>query len=112
MVSIILGFYKRKAGLSQEQFIDHWENIHGPVIKAVPDIEKYVVRYVQHRLTTIGAAGLEFDEFSETWFTDETARDRLFATPGFKETYADEEQFLDMDATRWIVVDDQNVVIK
>ena len=42
---------------------------------------------------------------------DETARDRLFATTGFKETCADEKQFIDMDATRWIVVDDQNVVI-
>jgi hypothetical protein len=45
MVTILLGFYKRKPGTTHEQFENHWRNVHGPMIRDLPGIEKYLLRY-------------------------------------------------------------------
>ena len=113
---IILGFYKRKAGLTHEQFCHHWKNVHGPLIRSIPDIDKYLVRYVQHHLTPDSGyptpEGMDFDGFSEAWFVDTDARDALFELDFFKaEVIDDERKFIDMDATRWITLDEQHVMI-
>lgn len=112
-----LGFYKRKAGLTHAQFSDHWTNIHGPLIRAIPGIEKYLVRYVQHHLTADSSYptpdGIDFDGFSEAWFPSLEARDKLFSLPFFlKEVIDDERRFIDMEAKRWIVVDEQREIIR
>lgn len=115
---IVLGFYKRKPGLTHEEFSRHWSTVHGPLIMSLPDIDKYIVRYVQHHLSpedtgsTVTASPESgeaegYDGSSETWFVDEKARNRLFETDAVKETHSDEEKFLDMKATRWIVRDSQ-----
>ena len=38
---------KRKPGTTHEQFLDHWLNIHGPLI-ANSSAANYVLRYEQH----------------------------------------------------------------
>jgi EthD domain len=45
---ITLGFYKRKPGLTREQFSKHWREVHGPLIANDPILSKYLKRYVQH----------------------------------------------------------------
>ena len=32
----------RKPELSHEEFVDHWENVHGPLALKVPGIRRYV----------------------------------------------------------------------
>jgi len=113
---IILGYYKRKPGLSHDQFSHHWVNVHGPLIKSIPNIERYLIRYVQHHLKSDRSQDFPdnagFDGFSEAWFTTREAMDELFSLPFFsKEVIDDERKFLDMEATRWIVYDNQQVII-
>jgi len=113
---IVLGYYKRKPGITHEQFCNHWLNVHGPLIKEIPNIDKYVLRYVQHHLTPDShypaPEGMDFDGFSEAWFPSLEARSELFSLPFYlKECIADERLFLDMDATRWVVTDDQEVIM-
>jgi len=115
MVVVILGFYKRKPGLSREQFREHWEKIHGPLIRGLPDVEKYLIRYVQHHIQSDSQypvpSGADFDGFSEAWWVDHESMTRFLASPAFQATKEDEEKFLDLSATRWIVNDDQKVII-
>ena len=47
---ITLGFYKRKPGLSVEEFRHIWSVEYGPLYRTRPEITKYLRRYVQHRL--------------------------------------------------------------
>ncbi len=113
---VLLGFYKRKAGLTHDQFSHLWFTRHAPLIKTIPGIEKYLVRYVQHHLSPDSQYptpdGIAFDGFSEVWFTSVEARDELFSSPFFlKDVIDDESKFIDMDATRWIVMDEQKVII-
>ena len=46
---VLLGFYKRKAGLSLEEFQRHWREIHGPLLAQNPACLEHIRRYVQHQ---------------------------------------------------------------
>lgn len=119
---ITLGFYKRKAGLTWEEFSTHWRDVHGPSLADNPELSRYMIRYVQHHISpssgwgSLGAVGgvgvLEYDGFSESWFESLEARKALHSLPYFQETMIeDERKFLDMDATRILMFDKQVVQI-
>ena len=114
---INLGFYKRRADLTHAQFASHWTGVHGPLIRAIPDIGKYLFRYVQHHIVPEPGhevpGGMDFDGFSEAWFYNIEARDALFALPFFQtEVIADEAKFIDMAATRLYLMDEQRTIIR
>ncbi len=109
---ISLGFYKRKPGLTHEQFSDHWRNVHGPLIRNHPDVSKFIKRYVQHHIAPgqgfPSTAPLDYDGFSEAWFESVEARQQMHAHPFFSQTVvADEHQFIDMTQTRVLMFDTQ-----
>lgn len=113
---ISLGFYKRKPGLSHEQFSTHWREVHGPLIRNHPDVSKFIKRYVQHHIAPghgfPGTQPLDFDGFSESWFESVEARQQMHAHPFFRETVvADEHNFIDMAQTRVLMFDTQVVQI-
>jgi uncharacterized protein (TIGR02118 family) len=113
---ITLGFYKRKPGLSREEFSRHWRNVHGPLIATDVRLSKYIRRYVQHHcVPSVGwpnVGELDYDGFSETWFDSLEARKEMHALAHFqKELIADEHEFLDMRATRILMFDNQVVQI-
>lgn len=109
---ISLGFYKRKPGLTHEQFSDHWRSVHGPMIRNHPDVAKFIQRYVQHHIAPghgfPGTQPLDFDGFSESWFESVGARQRMHAHPFFsQQVVADEHNFIDMTQTRVLMFDTQ-----
>lgn len=113
---ITLGFYKRKPGLTPEQFSSHWREVHGPLIAGNPEFSKYIIRYLQHHLTpssgwaNVGA--LDYDGFSESWFESLEKRKEMHSLPGFQQTIIeDERKFIDMDATRILMFDRQVVQV-
>lgn len=114
---INLGFYKRRADLTHEQFAAHWTGVHGPLIRSIPDIDKYLFRYVQHHIVPEPGhevpGGMDFDGFSEAWFPSLEARDALFALPFFQDkVIEDETRFIDMAATRLYLLDEQRTMIR
>ena len=61
---------KRKNGLTREQFLQHWKEIHGPlqVSKDVPGLRRYIQDY------PVAVTGPDFDTdidgIAELWFDD------------------------------------------
>lgn len=112
---IYLGFYKRKPGLSWEEFSRHWSEVHGPLLRDTPEFSRYIKRYVQHHLQpnpAPGAQALEFDGFSEVWFESPEDRRKMWEQPLFKELMIpDEELFLDLSATRYSMTDNPIIQI-
>lgn len=120
---IVLGFYRRKAGLTQEQFWRHWRDVHGPLIRSIAVEHPYLVRYVQHHLSSdadypvfpgmsFDGSTAAYDGFSEGWFVDRQARDSFFALPVFQGAVQEDERcFIDVEATRWVVTDSQHTII-
>ncbi|MFC4670851.1 EthD domain-containing protein [Seohaeicola nanhaiensis] len=113
---ILLGFYKRKPGLTLDEFHRHWGEIHGPLVAKTPNIERFLKRYVQHHIRPSsgfsGVGTLDYDGFSEAWFVSEAARKEMHAQPYQTEVMIpDEHEFLDMSATRLLMFDKQVVQI-
>lgn len=61
---------KKKAGLSRDAFIDHYERVHAPlIVRITPALVGYARNYV---LSPPGG-GLDFDSMTELWYRDEAA---------------------------------------
>ena len=41
-----LSLLVRKEGLTHEQFVEHWVNVHAPLARAVPGLRRYVLTHV------------------------------------------------------------------
>ena len=80
-------FFKRKPGLSVNDFRNYWLNEHAAIIRAIPELRKYVASI------TLPSAYRNreplYDGISEAWFDDEAviratadSAPRRAATPG------------------------------
>ena len=67
MVKVIT-LIKRKPGLSREEFIKHYEEVHAPLgLKHFPTFRRYARNYV---ITPPGAEEPDFDCITEIWYDD------------------------------------------
>ena len=112
-------FIKRKAGLSLDDFREHWLHRHGPLVASLPDFRRHIVRYEQNcRLDSDyqreeGGAkhGVGFDGVTIQWF--ESRRDfYAFAMePSYRDTiFLDEGRFLDRGSISFLLCHEPEVV--
>ena len=88
-----ISFFKRKAGVSVDDFQLHWRTVHADLVRRLPGLR----RYVQNHTLASGYARHEpdYDGVAEAWF-DRT--DDMRATVGTAELEAiraDEHNFID-----------------
>jgi uncharacterized protein (TIGR02118 family) len=108
---------KRKPGLSQEEFIKHYEEVHVPLsLKHFPTFKRYVRNYV---IVPPGAEEPGFDCIMEIWFDDmegaKAVSDALggYSALGGYETELglifreDEEKFMDRGSRIAFFVDER-----
>ncbi len=64
------GMVKRKDGLTREQFLHHWKEIHGPLFasKNVPGLRKYIQNWPAQ--VTKPELDTDIDGIVELWFDD------------------------------------------
>ena len=61
------GLLKRKPGLTHEQFLRHWKEVHAPIaLKSAPGLRKYV----QNHMLQLPGVESEYDGIAELWFDD------------------------------------------
>lgn len=116
MSVILLSFYKRKECLTREEFIHHWHDLHGPLIRSLPELKGNIVRYVQHHITTDcpfpvpDNIHLDYDGFSETWWKDLKSLNSVLSQGSVREKLEEQEsQFLSSKFT--LLLDKQKVII-
>lgn len=84
-----LGLVVKKTGMSQEEFVEHWLNIHAQLCKKLPNMLRYSVNLVEReRFPEFG-----YDGFSELWFESEAALVASLASPEGKTLLADLPNF-------------------
>ena len=86
----------RKAGLTHEQFVRHWLEIHAPLAHAVPGIRRYVQSHIveERRRPDIPATDVEIDGIAELWYDDRDAMERANASPEAERLHADGALFI------------------
>jgi len=98
---------RRKAGLSREEFIAHYEGVHVPlVLKHIPGI----VGYARNFVIPDPSAELPCDSVTEIWYRDRSAFDAVLEerdSEGGRAIGRDEETFLDSASIIYLLVDER-----
>ena len=91
-----IGLLTRKDGLTHEQFVAHWQEVHAPLALAVPGVRRYVQSHIVGERTRpdIPAADVEIDGIAELWYDDRAAMQRSAATPEARRLFADGALFI------------------
>lgn len=80
--------------------VDHWEQRHGAVFAATPDLDGYV----QHRPTSAEQQRLGGRVCAEAWFSDPQAEVRAFGSAHYRGAVTeDEERFVDRSRA-WVAI--------
>jgi len=86
----------RKSGLSHEDFVKHWYEIHAPLAHAVPGVRRYVQSHIlaERTRSDIPTSEVEIDGIAELWYDDQNAMERANATPEAQRLHADGALFI------------------
>jgi reactive intermediate/imine deaminase/uncharacterized protein (TIGR02118 family) len=100
----------RKDGLTHEQFMKHWVEIHAPLAHAVPGLRRYVQSHIVAERTRadIPTIAVDVDGIAELWYDDRAAMERAMASPEAKTLHADGALFIGRIKT--FVVEEKLVV--
>jgi uncharacterized protein (TIGR02118 family) len=86
----------RKDGMTYEEFIRHWVEVHAPLAHAVPGLKRYVQLHIveERRRPDIPAIEAEIDGIAELWYNDRDAMMRALASPEAKALLEDGARFI------------------
>jgi uncharacterized protein (TIGR02118 family) len=92
----ILGLLTRKEGLTHDQFVRHWFDIHGPLALAVPGVRRYVQSHITGTRTRpdIPETNVDVDGIAELWYNDAETAARAAASPEMKRLTDDGALFI------------------
>jgi hypothetical protein len=97
---------KRKAGMTPEEFQQHWRHRHGPLVRE--KLGHHIVRYEQ--LPPV--PGQEWDGVAVLWFEGPHKFDEFVSDPNYmSDVYPDEQAFLSHDGLVFQLVEDEAHVV-
>jgi uncharacterized protein (TIGR02118 family) len=104
----LVACFRRKAGLSPEQFQEHWHTTHAELVVR----QKGMRRYVQnHTLLSAYERGEpDYDGVAEAWFDGTQAMRDLAPSAEYAAVRADEANFIDA-ASMGVVLTDEVVIV-
>jgi uncharacterized protein (TIGR02118 family) len=102
-------FFKRRPELTVERFREYWLNQHAAVIRAIPEVRKYVASIALSSSYRNNHEPL-YDGISEAWFDDEETIRRIVGSAALRAAGTDDAVFVDMSKAGSIVTDE--IVVK
>ena len=86
----------RKPGMSHEEFVEHWAEVHAPMARACPGISRYTLTIVKSSSTRKDVAPFEIqvDGIAELWFKDQAAFEAYSTSPATKRLRDDGATFI------------------
>ena len=97
----------RKPGLSREEFIRYWAEVHGPIGARIPGLRKLVQSYA---LPVPGAGRSTFDGMAELWFDDLAAVLEARQSAEWGASTADEANFVDPTRSAYFVSEERRIL--
>ena len=111
----LITLLKRKPGTTHDEFLQHWLQVHGPLI-ANSSAARYVLRYEQHPTpwpsVDSGQAEPEWDGVTIQEFESVESFWQHTAEPDFPAMLEDIARFLDPDALQWTLTEAPTIVIE
>lgn len=102
-------FFKRRPGMSVEEFRRYWREEHPKVVLKLPGLRRYVQ---SHPTLSAYAGGREpvYDGVAEVWFDDWEALRASGSAPEMQAVLADEAVFID-PASRKLLITEEHVIM-
>lgn len=91
MIKIVI-FFKRKQGMSVDDFQKYWQTTHADIIVKLPGIRGYVQSHVL--ASAYRKEEPIYDGVAESYFDDTKAMKELAKTPEYAKVLADEHNFI------------------
>jgi len=101
-----LSFFKRKAGMSVDEFQAYWRQEHPKVVTQLAGIRRYVQSPALPSMYRKGEP--VYDGIAEVWFDDTAAMHALRGTPAAAAVREDEARFID-HATMGMIITEEHV---
>ncbi len=108
MIKIIYGF-KRKEGMSVEEFQTYWRETHGPLAALIPGVRRYVQNHTLPQLYG-GDNPPAYDGAAELWFDDLDGMREAFKSEENAAARDDEKNFIDHSDAFLIVAEEKPVI--
>jgi uncharacterized protein (TIGR02118 family) len=91
-----ISLLSRKAGLSHEEFVKHWVDVHAPLAHAVPGLRRYVQSHILGERTRpdIPTIDIAIDGIAELWYDDLDALMHANSSSEAKALHADGATFI------------------
>jgi len=105
----VLTWFKRKPGMSVDDFLAHWQGPHAELGKRLPGLRRYV-QNPAHPSTYAKGREPAFDGMAETWFDDPAATRAVAGSPQYEEILADELRFMDVPP-RHVAITTERVIV-
>jgi uncharacterized protein (TIGR02118 family) len=99
-------FLYRRSDLTVDEFRRYSDETHVPLVAQVPGLDRYVVNHCL--LNPAGAQGA-CDAVAELWFASSDVFQQALGTPEGVAALSDQSNYLDMDRTHVLFVEEQSV---
>jgi uncharacterized protein (TIGR02118 family) len=86
----------RKPGISHEEFVKHWAEVHAPMARACPGISRYTLTIIKSSSTRkdVLPIDVQVDGIAELWFKNQADYDAYQASPATKRLRDDGATFI------------------
>jgi len=86
----------RKPGMTHEEFVKHWVEVHAPLARACPGISRYTLTIVKSSSTRkdVAPIDVQVDGIAELWFKSQADFDAYQASPATKRLRDDGATFI------------------
>ena len=108
MIKLIYSF-KRKEGLSVEEFQRYWRETHGPIAARIPGVRRYVQNHTLPELYDTEHPPA-YDGAAELWFDDLDSLRAGIGSPENQAAREDEKNFTDHSDAVLIIAEEKPVV--
>lgn len=99
---------RRKPGLSRDEFVRYWAEVHGPIGARIPGLRRLVQSYA---ITVPGDTRPgDFDGMAELWFDDLAALLRARQSAEWAASTADEVNFIDRVGSAYLVSEERQIL--
>jgi uncharacterized protein (TIGR02118 family) len=98
---------RRRPGMSREEFVRYWGEVHGPIGARIPGLR----RLVQSAALTVpgDVRAPDYDGMAELWFDDVAALVEARRSPEWAAASADEANFVMPGDTAYLVCEERRV---
>ena len=86
----------RKPGMTHEEFVKHWVEVHAPLARACPGISRYTLTIIKTSSTRkdVAPIDVQVDGIAELWFKNQADFDAYQSSPATKRLRDDGATFI------------------